>query len=208
MTVTGYTAESVPTQTNAFTSLWVRIDELAHCIQVRIYLAVYRISRLQVYSETNYVQIQRTYMSGQERLRYRLKNKFNRLFHSFCPGRRRSPSLTPNHLTASGPSSLVNSDMVRCIVHSRLVIFLIAFKKSNELTKYNAVITTLGAQVSYRRAIFPGYPGILGSDSYRFSTRSRAGTLPYSYQSFLKMSWNPGYEFRESWFCPFPVYGT
>ena len=123
---------------------------------------VYPISRLQVYNRANYVQIRRIYMSRRERLKDRFENKFNRLFHSFFPVRRRSPSLPPSHLTASGPSSLVNSDMVHCIVHSKLVTFPIAFRKSNELTKYNAVITTLGAQASYRRAIFPGYLVILG----------------------------------------------
>ena len=45
-----------------------------------------------------------TSMSSQERLKDRLKNKFNRLLHSFVPGRRVSPS--PNR--PANPSLLVS----------------------------------------------------------------------------------------------------
>ena len=89
-------------------------------------------------------------------------------------------------------SLIITTHMIHSI-HSRLVNCI---QKNDELTK-NAVITTLGAQASYRRAI-------LGSDSYCYSKSSRAGTLPHSLQSFLEMSWNLGHEFRESRFCPFP----
>ena len=63
---------------------------LNHYIQVRIYPAVYYVSRLQAWW-ADYVQIQ-PHMPGQERLKDRFTNKFNHLLHSFVPRRSRSPS--------------------------------------------------------------------------------------------------------------------
>ena len=85
--------------------------------------------------------------------------------------------------------------MVRRIVHSGLVIFQL-HPKSDEITNYNAVITTLGAQASYRRAMISWFLGILAipwygvTDSYCFSERSRAGTgtLSHSLRPFLEMA--------------------